>query len=123
MVKHISKNCIKGENMQVNKTNNVIFLKNVESNIIDEAIVILKENIKMDKFKLDDEKNESKKVNILKEAEMIVNHNLKQQDVNFEKYKVEKLKKKNRNLKIINILLIISALAIVIILHEYIRNM
>jgi len=101
--------------MQVNKTNNVIFLKNVESNIIDEAIVILKENIKMDKFKLDDEKNESKKVNILKEAEMIVNHNLKQQDVNFEKYKVEKLKKKNRNLKIINILLIISALAILII--------
>lgn len=37
--------------MQTNKTNNIIFLKDVESNIIDEAIVILKDNIKLNDLK------------------------------------------------------------------------
>ena len=32
--------------MQINKTNNVIFLKDVESNVIQEAFVVLKENDK-----------------------------------------------------------------------------
>ena len=31
--------------MQVNKTNNIVFLKNVESNLIEEAVVILKNGV------------------------------------------------------------------------------
>ena len=75
--------------MQVNKTNNIVFLKNVESNIIDEAIVILKDNIQI--------------------------HKLTEQNAKFEKYKVKKLEKKNRILKIINALLLIGTLAVLII--------
>lgn len=101
--------------MQVNKTNNIVFLKNVESNIIDEAIVILKDNIEIDKLKEKEEKNENKKINILKEAEVIINHKLTEQNVKFEKYKVKKLEKKNRILKVINTLLIIGTLAVFII--------
>ncbi len=101
--------------MQVNKTNNVIFLKNAESNIIDEAIVVLKENVKINNLRFGEEKNENKKINILREAEVIVNNKLTEQNVEFEKYKIEKLQKKNRNLKIANILLIIGVLAVFII--------
>lgn len=101
--------------MQVNKTNNVIFLKNVESNIIDEAFVILKENVKLNKLKENERKIENKKINILKEAELIVNHKLTEQNVKFEKYKVEKLEKKNRILKVMNVLLIVGILAVSII--------
>lgn len=96
--------------MQVNKTNDVIFLKNVESNIIDEAIVILKENVKTNKVKVNEEKSEKNEINILKEAEVIVNHKLKEQNIKFEQYKVEKLEKKNKILKIINVLLIVGTL-------------
>ncbi len=101
--------------MQVNKTNNIVFLKNVESNIIDEAIVILKDNIQIDKLKENEEKSENKKINILKEAEVIINHKLTEQNAKFEKYKVKKLEKKNRILKIINALLLIGTLAVLII--------
>lgn len=98
--------------MQVNKTNNIVFLKNVESNIIDEAIVILKENVEINKLKENEEKGENQKINILKEAEIIVNHKLAEQNVKFEKYKVKKLEKKNKILKVVNVLLIIGSLAV-----------
>lgn len=101
--------------MQVNKTNNIVFLKNVESNIIDEAIVILKDNIEIDKLKENEEKPENKKINILKEAEVIINHKLAEQNTKFEKYKVKKLEKKNRILKVINALLVIGTLVVFII--------
>ena len=45
--------------MQINKTDNVIFLKDVESNIIDEAFIILKKNVKFSD-------NENKHINKLK---------------------------------------------------------
>ena len=52
--------------MQTNKANNVIFLKNTESNIIEEAFLILKENVKINDFK---DNKENKKIDVLKEAE------------------------------------------------------
>ena len=38
--------------MQINKLNNIVFLKDLESNIIEEAFVVLKEKVKINNFSL-----------------------------------------------------------------------
>lgn len=93
--------------MQVNKTNNVIFLKNVESNIIKEAFVILKDNVRI---KESEEKNSNtiKKINILKEAELLINQKIIQSKIEYDKFKINRLEKKIRLLKIINIVIVVS---------------
>ncbi len=64
--------------MENNKMKNIIVLKNLPSNIVEEAIVVLKEN----KIKLPEnvdktnEKMEKSKDYILKEAEMIISNYL-----------------------------------------------
>ena len=37
--------------MQINKLNNIVFLKDLESNIIEEAFVVLKEKVKINDIK------------------------------------------------------------------------
>ena len=64
--------------MQISKTNNVIFLRDVESNIIQEAFVILKDNVK---FEIQEKnKSNSKKPKnedyILREAESLINNEM-----------------------------------------------
>ncbi len=93
--------------MQKNKTNNIIFLKNVESNIIEEAIVILRKNIKLENF---ENTEDNKNINILKEAESIINQRIDTNQMKFDKYRINKLEIKIKRLKIINIVLIISLL-------------
>lgn len=93
--------------MQKNKTNNIIFLKNVESNIIEEAIVILRKNIKLENF---ENTEDNKNINILKEAESIINQRIDNNQMKFDKYRINKLEIKIKRLKIINIVLIISLL-------------
>ena len=93
--------------MQKNKTNNIIFLKNVESNIIEEAIVILRKNIKLENF---ENTEDNKNINILKEAESIINQRIDTNQMKFDKYRINKLEIKIKRLKIINIELIISLL-------------
>lgn len=94
--------------MQVNKTNNIVFLKNVESNLIEEAVVILKNGVTLNNnLKEKTNKKEEKSINILKEAELIVNQKIKENDIKFEKYKVNKLEKKIKILKFINSILIL----------------
>ncbi len=94
--------------MQVNKTNNIVFLKNVESNLIEEAVVILKNGVTLNNnLKEKTNKKEEKNINILKEAELIVNQKIKENDIKFEKYKVNKLEKKIKILKFINSILIL----------------
>ena len=94
--------------MQVNKTNNIVFLKNVESNLIEEAVVILKNGVTLNNnLKEQTNKKEEKNINILKEAELIVNQKIKENDIKFEKYKVNKLEKKIKILKFINSILIL----------------
>ena len=94
--------------MQVNKTNNIVFLKNVESNLIEEAVVILKNGVTLNNnLKEKTNKKEEKNINILKEAELIVNQKIKENDIKFEKYKMNKLKKKIKILKFINSILIL----------------
>lgn len=94
--------------MQVNKTNNIVFLKNVESNLIEEAVVILKNGVTLNNnLKEKTNKKEEKNINILKEAELIVNQKIRENDIKFEKYKVNKLEKKIKILKFINSILIL----------------
>ena len=94
--------------MQVNKTNNIVFLKNVESNLIEEDVVILKNGVTLNNnLKEKTNKKEEKNINILKEAELIVNQKIKENDIKFEKYKVNKLEKKIKILKFINSILIL----------------
>lgn len=102
--------------MQINKTNNIIFLKNAESNIIDEALVVLKKNVHINECNSEEnKKGQFEEKNILKEAEILVNEKIAESNLYYEKYIMEKLKKKNKFLKIVNILLIITSLISIII--------
>lgn len=93
--------------MQINTTENVIFLKDVESNIIEEAFIILKENVKLKSFRRDGDMNN---INVLKEAESLINQELHFNKLQFEKFKIEKLNKKIKLLKITNLINIIILL-------------
>ena len=90
--------------MQINTTENVIFKKDVESNIIEEAFIILKENVKFKSFRKDGDMNN---INVLKEAESLINQELHFNKLQFEKFKIEKLNKKIKLLKITNLINII----------------
>ena len=65
---------------------NMIVLKNFPSNIVEEAFVVLKENVKIHKVEMADKKGSkekekkqmSKQDSIVKEAEMLVNDYIKQ---------------------------------------------
>lgn len=93
--------------MQINTTENVIFLKDVESNIIEEAFIILKENVKLKFFRKNGNMNN---INVLKEAENLINQELHFNKLQFEKIKIEKLNKKIKLLKITNLINIIILL-------------
>ena len=88
--------------MDKEKVKNIVVLKNLPSNIVDEAIVILKPNKKIKKIEVIDKSNNKKNHNnelnnnkhILNEAEMLINgyineiENNNKSDKNFrEKYK------------------------------------
>lgn len=103
--------------MQINKTDNVIFLKDVESNLIQEAFVILKDNIRIEKDNRNEKslKKEIKQINILKEAEALINQEIDKNNLSFEKYKILKLQRKLRILKMFNILCVIAFISYIII--------
>lgn len=93
--------------MQINKLNNIVFLKDLESNIIEEAFVVLKEKVKINDIKENCKLKEKNEVNILKEAEILINSKLDENNIEFEKFKLKTLEKKYKRIKIINILLLI----------------
>lgn len=95
--------------MESSKLKNIVVLKNLPSNIVDEAIIVLKANknvkklqkIEQNKNSISDENEKKDKEYILKEAEMLVNsyiskieNNEKKNIFNKEaKLKYKKLKK------------------------------
>ena len=93
--------------MQINKLNNIVFLKDLESNIIEEAFVVLKEKVKINNIKENCKLKEKNEVNILKEAEILINSKLDENNIEFEKFKLKTLEKKYKKIKNINILLLI----------------
>lgn len=96
---------------------NMVVLRNLPSNIVDEAIVILKPNVKLKNMDLAENKNVSKKTKkqenknpkkyIINEAEMIISNYLS----NIEKdkkanYKInKKIENKYKRLKVVSIFL------------------
>ena len=103
--------------MQVKKTDNVIFLKNLESNIIKEAFIILKDNVNLERIGKDsDIPKGNKKINILKEAELLINEEIAKNNLNYQKYKIVKLENKLKILKVFSILNLISFITYIIII-------
>ena len=96
------------------KLKNMVILKNLPSNVIDEAIVILKPNVKLNKTdyanknKLLDSKMHSKDY-IINEAQMVIsNYISKLEKPKKEKYKLDKkMKNQCKKLKIMSIGLIL----------------
>ncbi len=87
--------------MDIEKMKNTVVLKNLPSNIVDEAIVILKPNIKLKSLNLSDNKKSKKnkekntkdtKKYIINEAEMIISNYLS--NIENEKRKISKINKK-----------------------------
>ena len=106
--------------MQKNKLNNVIVLKDISSNVVEEAIVVLKPNINLkqeDKkaLSLSKEKMSGKCKNILKEAEHVIENSIVQMQMKNKEIENDKIEKKCKSLKkltialsIINFLLILK---------------
>ena len=113
--------------MEINSMKNMIVLKNFPSNIVEEAFVVLKENVKIHKVEMaykkggkeKEKKQISKQNSIVKEAEMLIAEyvdNLQKQE-----YKVKnenkKMMDKYKKMKKLTILLsIFSVLSTIVIL-------
>ena len=95
--------------MEESKLKNMVVLKNLPSNLIEEAIVILKSNKKVKKLeKIDKEKrnekeetktNNTKKEFVIKEAEMIISsyfNKIEEKNQKNQKSKIEQTKKVRR---------------------------
>lgn len=110
--------------MNTSNLKNIVVLKDLPSNIVEEAIVVLKQNQKVPKLELIEKDKTHKKVEsvestkqqenskdyIIKEAQMLIaeyiskieNKNKK------ENLSIQNLKKKNKKLKMINHLLLVG---------------
>lgn len=97
--------------MQVNKTNQMVFLKNVESNIIKDAWVMLRENVS---YKENDKKTFDE-IDVLREAENLINNNIKQEQISLLNFNLERLKRKYKLVKRFNFFLVIMIIIYVII--------
>lgn len=103
--------------MENNKIKNTIVLRGMASNVVDEAIVILKPNVKIKKtqtIKNVKEKNSSKEL-ILKEAEHIVSEYVNRISTDELKKENMRLEKKNLKLKIISVIFVILLIITVIV--------
>lgn len=104
--------------MDVSKMKNMVVLKNLPSNIVDEAFVVLKTNKKVKKLekienhknKINQEENKKDKEYVLKEAEMLVNDYISK----IENKQNKKIKKTQNNTKKIKIWAYISTLVAVL---------
>lgn len=89
--------------METENMKNMVVLRNLPSNIVEEAIVILKPNVKLRNLDLIENKTKNKKMEnkqntkkyIINEAEMIVNNYIS--EIEKEKKNVYKINKKIEN--------------------------
>lgn len=92
--------------MNISDMKNIVVLKNLPSNLVEEAIVVLKENIKAHKYQIAENKEESltrdikeNKEYIIKEAEMLVESycsSLEKKSPKW-KYDMKRLEKRYKN--------------------------
>ena len=110
--------------MDKSNLKNIVVLKNLPSNIVDEAIIILKPNNKIKKLEIVDKNKSSKTINnqksldkhVLKEAEMLVaDYILKAERKEKKKNSNNMLKQKYNRLKkyalISSLILVVSIIA------------
>ena len=105
--------------MNSNQMKNIIVLKDLPSNLIDEAFIILKNNKKIKALERIENKNNSKlqKENsreyIVKEAEMIISNYLSkiEKEKQIKSYSVKQMENKYKKLKMVTIIL--SAIIII----------
>lgn len=119
--------------MNNQNTKNVIILKNLPSNLIDEAIIVVKDKKKVKDINYSDllrykEKNEIVQSNmkqeelkkienikrenrkyVIKEAETVVSNYIQRIEDNLSDKKIEKLSKKYKKCRILNVFLGLSA--------------
>ncbi len=92
---------------------NIVMLKDLPSNLVEEAIVVLKQNQKIKKPEYvenkgkPEQKNEKYKFNdyVTKEAEMLITEYISRIEKGNRKEEIEKVKSKNKTLKKVNICL------------------
>ena len=107
--------------MQLSKMKNIIVLKGMSSNVVDEAIVVLKPNVKIKqseyntKQKISDEEK-AKKLIVVKEAEHTINTYVEKLQSKHKNKEQESFQKKYQFLQIMNgvLILIIVISAIII---------
>ena len=87
--------------MQSSKVENIVFLKNIESNIIQEAFIVLKRSVK---FKDNDIEASLTREDVLKEAELIINKNVEYEEKECLKLNLKRLRRKYNYSKTINII-------------------
>lgn len=120
--------------MDSQKTKNVIILKNLPSNLIDEAIVVVKDKKKVKDInysdiiknkeengiiqgslkpeelkKIESIKKENRKY-VIKEAEVVVSNYIKRIEDNLSDRKIDKLKKSYKKSKVLNIFLALTTI-------------
>lgn len=107
--------------MQLSKMKNIIVLNGMASNVVDEAIVVLKPNVKLKqseyntKGKMSGE-DKNKKMIVMKEAENTINNYVKKLQKEASNKEEIALRKKYKFLQVCNVLLISSMIIATLIL-------
>lgn len=99
--------------MDINKMRNIVILKDLPSNLVEEAFVVLKKNQKIKKMEYADSKfenvakdyEENDEQYVVKEAELLISNYIKQFENNTEVEKNNNVLKKYKKLKFISIFL------------------
>lgn len=105
--------------MEASNLKNMVVLKNLPSNIVDEAIIVLKANKKVKKLQKIEKKNQTEKEEkkdkeyILKEAEMLVNNYISKVEINDIKKEKTPQKQKNRYERLKKYSIVVTALCII----------
>lgn len=99
--------------MQLSKMKNIIVLKGMASNVVDEAIVVLKPHVKLKQSEYNRNgkrtlHDKNKKMIVLKEAESTINAYVKKLQKDAKRNETQKLKIKYKFLQIFNVALILT---------------
>ncbi len=108
--------------MQLSKMKNIIVLKGMASNVVDEAIVILKPHVKLKQSEYNSKgkrtlQDKNKKMIVMKEAESTINAYVKKLQKDVKQTEDKKFKMKYKFLQICNVVLILSIIIASFILH------
>lgn len=99
--------------MQLSKMKNIIVLKGMASNVVDEAIVVLKPNVKLKQSEYNtkgkmNREDKNKKMIVMKEAENTINNYVKKLQKEANSKEEMALRKKYKFLQVCNVVLISS---------------